>query len=147
MTTPLPTSPFAIWRDLAERWRPIVAAEQTRVTTLLEDAATVIRAYIPGIDVRIAAGEVPAGAALMVSCRMVRRALEQGPMGASQVQNGPFMRQFSNPEGNLYILPEEFRILGRSTNKSPLFQMPPPGGDPYRRHYDGWWPYGTPRLP
>lgn len=135
MTSPLPTSPFAQPPDLEDRWRPLSPAETSRAATLLADAAEVIRAYLPGIDAKLTNGDLSRGAPLMVSCRMVRRAMERQSLGVTQSQTGPFMGQFSNPESNLFILPEEFRLLGRSTNMSPLGTFPAaPIIDPFNRY-------------
>lgn len=141
MTAPGSTSPFAVTADLVVRWRPLSAAEQSRATVLLGDASTVMRAYIRNLDARIASGDVPAGAAVMVACRMVRRAMEQRALALGKSQIGPWAGEFSNPESYLFILPEEFRILGRSTNKSPLYEFDlPPLVDPLRQGPFGYRP-------
>lgn len=146
-----PTAAFAQVADLVARWRPLIATEFSRAAVLLGDAAIVIRTYPPGIDGLLTSGAIPAGAPLMVSCRMVRRALEQESTVLTHLQAGPFVREFANPDGNLYILREEFRMLGLSPNIPPVGSFPPaPLVDPFNRYgsagnadpYPGQWVAG-----
>lgn len=106
-------TPFATATDLAARWRPLsttgpAPTEQDRATTLLGDASVWIRAWLPGIDQRIASGDLDANLVTLVACAMVKRSMigsdHEGQRGSMDVM-GPFTSQatFTNPEGNLYL--------------------------------------------
>ena len=104
---------FAEYSDLEARWRPLSTAEQENATALLEDAAVIIRAEVPGAD------DLDPGITRLVSCAMVKRALITANVeGFSQVQNaaGPFQHggTVANPMGNLYLSKQDRKILGSS---------------------------------
>ena len=71
---------YATYTDVAAGFRDLTAAEQTKATAMLSEAALIIDAYASAADANVKK---------TVSCRMVRRALGAGddnifPMGASQ---------------------------------------------------------------
>lgn len=111
-------TPYATAQDLSDRWRPLSPAEQTRATVLLGDAGTKIRAAAPGVDDRLASGDLDPDVPLLVSVEMVRRAMlapvDQAPMTQVQQTAGPFSRSgtFANPTGDLYLTKAERRMLG-----------------------------------
>ena len=105
---------YATAVDLAARWRPLTSAEQSRATTLLEDAAVRIDMCapptLPLADAQLAARKI-------VSCEMVKRARASGAgPGVSQISEtrGPFTGQvtYANPAGDLYLTKADKRLLG-----------------------------------
>ena len=110
--------PFATYGDLADRWRHLTPDEQSRATVLLGDASAIVRSAVPGIDARIAAGDLDEGVPKAIVCAMVKRVM-QGPAdldGVTQVQQsaGPFQQgvSFSNPSGDLFLTKSEKQRLG-----------------------------------
>ncbi|AKJ72284.1 Gp19/Gp15/Gp42 family protein [Gordonia phage GMA4] len=100
---------FATTTDLVDRWRPMDSTELNRAAVLLGDASEMLANRYPAL-VGNAAG---AGAARMVVCAMVRRAMsvdddEAGVASttASETALGfshSTTRQAANPDGALYI--------------------------------------------
>ncbi|QRY61475.1 hypothetical protein JVX90_13745 [Gordonia sp. PDNC005] len=98
---------FATTTDLVDRWRPMDTTELSRAAVLLGDASEMLANRYPALA---AAG---AGAARMVVCAMVRRAMsvdddEAGVASttASETALGfshSTTRQVANPDGALYI--------------------------------------------
>lgn len=66
--------PFATPADVAA-WRSLTPAEQIAVATQLEFASEIIRAELPDIDTRIAAGTLSTALAKHVAVQMVLRHL------------------------------------------------------------------------
>lgn len=111
---------YATSTDLQSRWRALTTAEQSQATTLLGDASTWIRAWIPSVDERITAGLLDSELVKIVACSMVKRAmLGLGHEGQASHQHtetmGPFTETenavFRNPDGNLYLTRDEFDLL------------------------------------
>lgn len=105
---------YASVQDVQDRMtRSLEDSEQTVCTTLLQDAAVIIDGFAP---------EAPATQKLVVSCRMVIRALGDGgsdavPIGATQGQMSALGYQqswtFSNGSvGELYLAKQDKQILG-----------------------------------
>lgn len=123
---------FATAQDVANRWRPLSTAEETRATVLLGDAATRIRAAFPDVDERIDAGVLDPDVPLIVSVEMVRRAMlapvDQAPAGQVQQTAGPFSQSVSyvNPTGDLYLTRDERRMLGGGRQRASSVDMTPP---------------------
>lgn len=110
---------FAVYTDVAARWRTLSATEQTQATVLLGDASAIVRSEAPAVDVRIAAGTLDADLVKAVVAGMVKRAMlasDVEGISAQQEIAGPFQRQqtFSNPLGNLYLTKQDKRLLGMS---------------------------------
>lgn len=123
---------FATAQDLADRWRPLSPAEETRATVLLGDAAARIRAAVPDVDARIDDGTLDPELPLIVSVEMVRRAMlapvDQAPAGQVQQTAGPFSQSVSyvNPTGDLYLTRDERRMLGGGRQRASSVDMTPP---------------------
>ena len=106
---------FATYADIEARWRTLTTDEQTKATTLLGDAETILRRRVTVVD-----GDQEQAAALKyVSCNMVVRAMVAGAsdaLGVDQVSAtmGPFAQtaHYSNPNGDLYVTKNERRLLG-----------------------------------
>lgn len=86
---------FATADDLANRWRSLTPDEQTRATTLLDDAAEIIRAAYPDIDDRIAAATLSAAMPRTVSINMVRRVMVN-PSGVRSQSIGPYSAAYDS---------------------------------------------------
>lgn len=98
--------------DLAERWRPLTAGEETVAQALLDDAWAVLLAQVPGIETRMAAGTLSAGLVRKVESAMVLRVL-RNPEGWRQwsIDDASFTRDQSLSAGLLYLAPEELAEL------------------------------------
>ena len=105
---------YAVLKDVQDRMtRTLEASEESVCTTLLNDAAVLIDGFAP---------EAPDAQKLVVSCRMVIRALGDGgssslPVGATQGQMSALGYQqswtFSNGSvGELYLARQDKQILG-----------------------------------
>lgn len=122
---------FAEVSDLEDRWRPLKPDEQTRAKVLLMDSASILGAEFArcGKDV----SEGPEDLLRAVSCYMVRRAMAAGT-GADLTQMGVTVGQFSqqqtfaNPSANLYISPDERRLLGIPRRRQRIGSVPSYGG-------------------
>jgi len=135
---------FATAADLEVRWRPLVSDEQAVADARLGDASAIVRSEVPGIDDKIAAGEVDAEVARFVVCEMVKRTMLSGPdvAGVSQTSQtaGPYSQQqtYANPTGNLYLTKQEKRLLGARPKAFTIDPTPPaPTPDPLN-----WWELG-----
>ena len=109
------TTAYATVEDVQARMtRTLEESEDSVCTTLLQDAAAIIDGFAP---------EAPDGQKLVVSCRMVIRALGDGgttaaPIGATQGQMSALGYQQSWTFGNgsmgeLYLSKQDKQILGR----------------------------------
>ena len=109
------TTAYATVEDVQARMtRTLETDEETVCSTLLQDAAAIIDGFAP---------EAPEGQKLVVSCRMVIRALGDGgasavPIGATQGQMSALGYQQSWTFGNgsigeLYLSKQDKQILGR----------------------------------
>lgn len=94
--------------------------EYDRAEQLFDEAALWLRAWFPDLDDRIAAGSLDAAVAAMVSRNMVKRALRSGDFdGVKQSQvtqtlgsiSATESRQYTNPDGNLYVTAQEADLL------------------------------------
>lgn len=108
---------FATASEVADRWRPLTAAEQTVAEALCADATALIRARFPGIDGQVEAGTVDAAVVRLVAANMVKRAMIAPPDGlASQSSSmGPYSvsQSYANPLGNVFFTEaEKTMILG-----------------------------------
>ena len=104
---------YATYTDVAAGFRDLTAAEQTKATAMLSEAALIIDAYASGADAEVKKTG---------SCRMVRRALGAGddnifPMGASQgtVTALGYSQSFTlagGTTGEIYLSKLEKKLLG-----------------------------------
>lgn len=110
------TTPFATANDLADRWRPLTDAEETRANVLLDDASQLI------LDEdkfgRLADLTSPTPTLVRIVCAMVRRSMgapaaDGGAVSQLQQAAGPFSTAvtYQNPAGDLYLTAGERRAL------------------------------------
>lgn len=108
---------YATVQDVEDRWRTLSDAEKTRAEVLLDDAAVEIdSACAPSVPPT----EAELSARLIVSCRMVKRAMATSGgvegVGVESIQAGagPFQQtqKFSNPSGDLYLTRADRKLLG-----------------------------------
>lgn len=105
---------YATCEDVEKGYRELTEDEQEKAAALLDEAAVIIDAYASA-----AAGN---DAKRVVSCRMVRRAMESGmqiPMGASQgtVSGLGYSQSFTygtGASGELYLTKQDKKLLGVS---------------------------------
>jgi hypothetical protein len=108
---------YAIVSDVEARWRTLTTAEKARAEVLLEDAAVEIDSVCPPSD---PATLDELSARLIVSCRMVKRAMATpggvDGIGVESIQAGagPFQetQKFTNPSGDLYLTRADRKLLG-----------------------------------
>lgn len=93
--------PFASATDVADRWRPLSAAETTTADNLVGTASTMLRNRFPDIDDRIAAGTLDADLATQAVVEMIKRVLRnlEGVRQRSRT-TGPFTQSESFAEGD-----------------------------------------------
>lgn len=106
---------YATVSDLAARWRALSADELGRAAALLDDAAVEIDAF-DGFPDDHEHDERQLAARLVVSCRMVKRAMQAGDGPAVTQQSetrGPFGAQvtYANPMGDVYLTKADRRLL------------------------------------
>ncbi|MCU1488287.1 MAG: hypothetical protein JWN67_5033 [Actinomycetia bacterium] len=103
---------FATTADVAGIWRPLTTEEQVVATNLLAYASVIIRARVPGIDDRIAAGTLDGALARMTAAEMVKRRLEN-PDGyrSEQIDDYSFTRDQEHSAGGLYLTDDEMGLL------------------------------------
>lgn len=123
---------YATTADVEARWRPLSAAEKTTATALLDDAAILIQSECPDIDQRIADGLLDPGAPLIVSVRLVKRAMAAGVSGFDNVSSfqqtaGPFQQNtsFVNPSGDMYLTRADRKLLGCGQQRAYMIDMAP----------------------
>ncbi|MBG6083242.1 Gp19/Gp15/Gp42 family protein [Zhihengliuella flava] len=143
---------YATYQDLQKRWSSMPAdLDQDTVTLFLEDASTLLRAWYPDVDARIAAGTLDDEAVKIIVCGMVRRALERPDdrdPGVTQRTDttGPFSQtfQYRDADAVLYLTKNDRRILGGSArNRKAFTTHPAPARRPgpavmSEREYLGW---------
>lgn len=109
---------FATVSDLESFWRPLSTEEKAQAVFYLAAGSAMLRAKVPGLDDKIAAGDVSDELVKFLLLQMVRRAMMSADDGVGVVQEqhtaGPFnyQRSFSNPQGNLYVSKSELSLLG-----------------------------------
>jgi len=128
--------------DLATRWRPLNPSEQPRAKALLKDASAMIRARLPGIDKRLAAGSLDRDVPRQVACTMVKRALltdtEQPAITQQSETMGGFTYQqtLANPTGDLYLAAAEMKALRGPARAGTIDMMPHTGHPGAGGHHD-----------
>lgn len=117
---------YATIEDLEARYGELSSELEGRATVLLDDAATIIDAYVT-VDTT---DERWLARARLVSCAMVNRALqasESDAYGVSQatMTAGPYTQNvsYSNPSGDLYLTATEKRTL--SIGAPYIGELPP----------------------
>lgn len=108
--------PFASPYDVAVRWRPLTAAEESVAEVLVFDASTLIRQRFPGIDGQVTSGAVDPDILTMVVAGMVKRAmLSPTSDGVSQQSQtaGPFSQSqtYANPLQNVFLTAADLVLI------------------------------------
>lgn len=104
---------YASYEDVEARWRPLSSDEKERVIVLLNDAASILDAFVKVNDDDASQAEL----LKVVSCNMVIRAMSSSDtFGVTQASMtaGPYTQSWSyaNPSGDLYLTKNEKRLLG-----------------------------------
>lgn len=104
---------YATVADLQAGWRTLTAPEQSRATTLLDRAASILDAQVTVVTTDTA----QAALLCTVSCSMVQRAMTSTDLfGVSQQSEtaGSYSQSmtFANPSGDLYLTKQERKLLG-----------------------------------
>lgn len=123
---------FATYEDVEGRWRTLTADEQTRATSLLDDAAVILSGMVT-----LEEGNREQAAALrLVSCNMVIRSMvasESGAFGVDELQAtmGPFGQtaHFANPHGDMYLTKLDKKLLGIGGGKGRILHPAYGAGD------------------
>ena len=110
---------FAEVSDIEARWRELSTDEESRASTLIDDASAMLSALV-AVDT---SDQEQAELLKMVCCNMVIRAMAATALdtfGVSQtsVTAGPYTQSYSyaNPSGDMYLTKFEKRLLGVSTS-------------------------------
>lgn len=105
-------TPFATYVDVEARWRTLTDDEITQVTNHIADAAVLIRAQVPNVDARIAAGSLDIGLARLATVRAVLRVM-LNPTGLKSETDGEYSytRDSSQASGELYISSGDLALL------------------------------------
>lgn len=133
---------YATLDDLRKHWpsMPDDAETEAEATQKLHEASVEVRALYPDVDARIAAGSLDPDVPKLVVCRMVKRAMgldddadDSGVgFGVTSVQEtaGPYSqtRQFSNPDGAIYLSAADKRLLRTSRGHRRAWTIFPHGG-------------------
>lgn len=99
---------FATLQQFEARFeRPLTAAEQARVTVLLDDASAIIRAQMPNLP------DPPPETVVGVVCAMVARAI-RNPEGkrSETIDDYSYTRDNAVSTGDLYLADAERDLLG-----------------------------------
>lgn len=123
---------FATFEDVEGRWRTLTADEQTRATSLLDDAATILCSMV---DIKPCDTQ-QAAALKLVSCNMVIRSMvasESSAFGVDELQAtmGPFGQtaHFANPNGDMYLTKLDKKLLGIGGGKGRILHPAYGAGD------------------
>lgn len=107
-------SAFATPGDVETRWRPLSGAETIVAVELLNDASTLMRLRVTGLDTRIVTDPVLAAAVVGVAATMVKRVLIN-PEGWREVSIEDSRRVAGTVASDLlYLTVEETAILQQS---------------------------------
>ena len=100
---------YATVNDLQAGWRTLTADEQTRATTLLDRASTMLDALCD------TSGKT-ADVLKMVTCNMTQRVMVAESAGVSSESMGAGGYQqswtYANPSGDMYLTKYEKKLLG-----------------------------------
>ena len=117
--------PLAVPEDVAARWRPLTAAEEELVTALIDDASRMVRAMVPTVDTRIAAGTLDAELVAGVVARMVKRVMED-PSGRLQSWTvDDYTERWSEVQAGLWISDSDMDLLLPAGVSSAAFTIRP----------------------
>lgn len=128
--------PFAVAQDFTDRGFTNGFGSVEVLGNRLAAASRYVRARVPDVDVRIAAGVLDPELVVDVVCAMVARSTPgdtAAGVGAVQETAGPFSRSltFANPTGDLYLTAAELRLLGGGrVQRAGSVDLLPPVPDP-----------------
>lgn len=104
---------YATVADVERRWNQTVTSSSLdHVETLIDDAETVVQAYVPDLAERITAGKLTTAAVVHVVSAMVLRVL-RNPQGYRSETAGDYSYQMdaATSAGRIFITAEERRLL------------------------------------
>lgn len=109
-------TPFATYRDVEPRWRPLSEAERSLADQLTDDASAMIRDRWPDADARVTSGALSATTLTRIVALMAKRAMIGGDaegLESQQQAAGPFSvnQTYANPNGNLYFTASDVTLL------------------------------------
>lgn len=117
------TAGMASLKDLEVRWRKLSASEQETANALIQDAYSLIRDLVPGVD------NCPPDSLVRVVCAMVKRAMNNPAdfdgVTSTSITEGPFSRQYSfaSPGGDLYLSKAELKALKAAGGVGKAFEV------------------------
>lgn len=82
-------APFATSATIEEMWRDLSPTEETQADALCRYASAIIRAEVPSVDARVAAGTLSADLPTLVCAQMVMRVMKN-PSGVAAETVGPW---------------------------------------------------------
>ncbi len=107
-------APFATAATIELVWRDLSPDEEARADTLCRFASQIIRTQVPGIDARIAAGQLSPDVASFVCTQMVLRVM-RNPSGVAAETVGPWSVTYGSTgtqaTGALYLSESEMALL------------------------------------
>jgi hypothetical protein len=107
-------APYATSATIEAMWRDMTAEEETRADTLCRYASEIIRAKVPTLDARIAAGKVAADLPALICAQMVLRVL-RNPSGVAAETVGPWSVTYGSSgtqaTGALLLTDEDMALL------------------------------------
>jgi hypothetical protein len=111
---------YATTTDVATKWRPLSASDETKVTALLEEAAALLDAAVPTLAAAVTAGSVSAVLVRKVVTDAVIRVLAN-PAGVSAQTVGPESVQFTGVRslGSLAFTDAELALVTPSDAEGP----------------------------
>lgn len=124
-------APFATVDDLRAHWRELPVEREPDAAQKLKEASIEIRGLYPDIDARIANGRPDVEVVVLVTCRMVRRAMDvaEGLENIANISNqaGPFGQTttFKNTDGKLYLTLSDKRLLSPQRGGGKAFSTMP----------------------
>lgn len=121
----------------ARFYRPLEEDERRVVSARLEDAEMILRARIPDLLDKVAAGEISEDIVVMIEVDMVLRILKN-PEGYSQETDGNYSYSISSraSSGVLEVLPSEWGLIGIGSG---AFTIGPRIRQRYYYYDPYWW--------
>jgi len=109
---------YANLSDLKDHWPALRSDQEAEALQKLLEASIEVRTSFPGIDARLASGELNEEVPRLVVCRMIKRAMDtpndaMAGVGSVTHQGGPFAQtlNFTNPDGNIYLSKSDRNLL------------------------------------
>lgn len=103
--------------DLLARWQPpggapVTSVQLVQIQSLLDDAYEVLLARVPGLEARIASGDLRTGLVVKVVCEMVRPVMSN-PDGflEESIDNWTGRRDAATSTGQMQVSDDQIRLL------------------------------------